>query len=311
MSIKLMVLALAALPAVILAWQGHMGALGITDSALRAEAQKAVRYFSQDDPIPWFGPKTRDAAKALSEQDRAAAVREILGTVKAIVMSKPFMDAHAEYVKKEFKGVDHGIKVLSPEEKHKAMMAGGEAAIDDATKQMAVQMAQMVKQMPDMMLKPMFEEDMKSWERESKSNNAKSRAKGQKLYAGAKAIEGLVATDVEKFKNGYMVLKSIDMGGPDNLAAIQGGANQQQMEMEQENWNKHSLKGILRGRLSRIAKEAGTVDFAAQTVQQGNTRKFVNPVYERKSAAWKAMYRAGKAPTMAVAEFANAWLKEL
>lgn len=311
MKIKFVAMALAGLPAAVLAWQGHLGVLGITESALRAEAEKAVRYYSQNDSIPWFGAKTRDAAKAMSEQDRAAAVKEILAAVKAIVMSKPFMDAHAEYVKKEHKGVDHGIKVLSPEEKHKAMMAGGEAAMDELTRQTAVQMAQMVKQMPDMALKPMFEEDMKSWERESKSGSAKSRAKGQRLYAGAKAIEGLIATDLEKFKNGYMVLKSIDMGGPDNLAAIQGGANQQQMEEEQSNWNKYSLKAVLKGRLSRIVKEASTVDFAAQTVQQGRTVKFVNPAYERKSPTWKAMYRAGKAPTAALAEFANAWLKEL
>lgn len=311
MKIKFIALALAGLPAAVLAWQGHLGVLGITESALRAEAEKAVRYYSQNDSIPWFGAKTRDAAKAMSEQDRAAAVKEILAAVKAIVMSKPFMDAHAEYVKKEHKGVDHGIKVLSPEEKHKAMMAGGEAAMDELTRQTAVQMAQMVKQMPDMVLKPMFEEDMKNWERESKSSNAKSRAKGQKLYAGAKAIEGLIATDLEKFKNGYMVLKSIDMGGPDNLAAIQGGANQQQMEEEQSNWNKYNLKAVLKGRLSRIVKEASTVDFAAQTVQQGRTVKFVNPAYERKSSTWKAMYRAGKAPTAALAEFATAWLKEL
>jgi hypothetical protein len=53
------------------------------------------------------------------------------------------------------------------------------------------------------------------------------------------------------------------------------------------------------------------VDFAAQTVQQGNRVKFVNPAYERKGYLWKAMYRAGKAPTGAMAEFARAWLKEL
>jgi hypothetical protein len=308
---KIKMIALLCVPAVMMGWQGYMGSLGITQGALEKEAEKAVRYYSQVDAVPWFGAKTRDAAKALSEQNRAAAVREILGAVKAIVMSKPFMDAHAEFVKKEHSGVDHGIKVLTPEEKYKAMMAGGDAAIDEATKQMAMQMAQMLMNLPAAQLAPMFESDMGDWERQSKSTNAQTRAKGQKLYAGAKAIQGLAASEPVKFQQGYAVLKSIDMGGPDNLAAIQGGANQQQMEQEQSNWNKFNLKLVMKARLSRIVKEAATVDFAAQTVQQGNAVKFVNPAYERRSSTWKAMFRAGKAPTAAMSEFANAWLKEL
>jgi len=153
--------------------------------------------------------------------------------------------------------------------------------------------------------------DLSGWERQSKSRNAKAQAKGQKLYTRAKALQPLIASDPEKFKKGYVVLKSIDMGGPDNEAELVAGGNKAQQEQEQTNWDKYNLRAVLKPKLSAIVAEASTVDFAAQTVRQGDKLKFVNPAYERKSDVWKAMYRAGKAPTATALEFARAWLKEL
>lgn len=304
-------LAAAFVPAAVMAWQGYMTGLGITQAALKAEAEKSLRFYSENVTMPWFGPQTRAAAKALSEQNRAAAVREILGAVKGIVMSPAFMEAHAAHIKQSNKAVDHGIKVLSPEERHKQMMAGGEAAIDDATKQAAAQMAQMLMQIPAAQLAPMFESDLGDWERQTKSRNAETAAKGKKLYARAKALQPLITSDPKAFQKGYALLKSLEMGGPDDAGSIEASGNRMQQEQEQANWNKYNLKAVLRMKLNAVVKEASTVDFAAQTVQQGNRLKFVNPAYEQKSSLWKSMYRAGKAPTGAMAEFARAWLKEL
>ncbi len=300
------------LPATLMAWQGLMGGLGIKLSDLHAQAERATRgYAEMRLTVPFFSQQTRQAAKALSEQQRAAAVREIGAALKGLVMSKTFMDAHAAYIMKERKAVDHGIKVLSPEEKFKAMSAGGDAAIDDAMKQAAAQMAQMLLTLPAAQLVPMFESDISDWERQSKSRSVKTQAKGQKLYTRAKAIQPLIASDPEKFKKGYVVLKSIDMGGPDNEAALLAGGNKAQQEQEQTNFDKYNLRAVLKPKLSALVEEASSVDFAAQTVRQGDKLKFVNPAYERKSDVWKALYRAGKAPTAAVVEFARAWLKEL
>ena len=303
--------ALAVVPAALMAWQGYMGTLGITQSALQSQAERSLRNYGTDVTLPYLGTKTMQAAKGLSEQDRAAAVKEIAAAVKGIVMSKPFMDAHAAYIQKNNKAVDHGIKVQSQEEKMKAMMAGGEAAINDAEKQMAIQMAQILMQLPAAQLKPLFDSDLSDWERKSKSANAKSRAEGTKLYTRAKAIEPLLASDPEKFKKDYVALKSFSMGGPDNAAELQAGGNKQQQEEEQNNWNKYNLKSVLKAKLAAVVNEAASVDFAAQTAPQGGKLKFTNPAYERKSSVWKAMYRAGKAPTAALSEFCKAWMKEL
>ena len=217
------------------------------------------------------------------------------------------MDAHAAYIKQSLKAVDHGIKIQSPEEKQKAMMAGGEAAIDEATKQAATQMAQMLLQIPAAQLAPLFESDLSDWERQAKSRNAKTAAKGQNLYSKAKALQPLIASNPEQFKKGYVVLKSIDMGGAGDLAALESGGNRIQQEQEQENWNKHNLRTVLKAKLNGFLAVATTVDFAAQTAQQGRVVKFVNPAYQSKSDVWKACYRAGRAPTTAAIEFARVW----
>ncbi|HNY40357.1 MAG TPA: hypothetical protein PKJ41_08175 [Bryobacteraceae bacterium] len=311
MKLKLTLACFACLSTLLMAWQGFMGSLGIKQSDLQAQAERAVRNYGSEVTIPWFGTQTRNAAKALSEQNRAAAVREIGATVKALMMSKPFMDAHAAYIKQQFKAVDHGVKVQSPEEKYKAMTAGGDAAIDEATKQAAAQMAQMLMQIPAAQLAPMFESDLSGWERQMKSRNAKTAAKAQQMYARAKALQPLVASDPEKFKKGYAVLKSVDMGGPDSLADLESSGNRAQQEQEQANFDKHNLRAVLKVKLNNFVALASTVDFAAQTVQQGKTVKFVNPAYQSKTDVWKACYRAGRAPTAAAIEFARAWLKEL
>lgn len=84
-----------------------------------------------------------------------------------------------------------------------------------------------------------------------------------------------------------------------------------QKDNEQLMWDEHNLRGGLKRVLTQIVAEAPTVDFAAQTVQKGSVKVFVNPSYEKKSITWKAMYRAGKGPTAAGLEIAKAWLKEL
>jgi len=308
---KMMLACIACLSTALMGWQGFMESLGIKHSDLQAQAERAVRNYGSEVTMPWFSVQTRNAAKSLSEQNRAGAVREIGATVKALMMSKPFMDAHAAYIGQSFKAVDHGIKVQSPEEKQKAMMAGGDAAVDEATKQAAAQMAQMLLQLPAAGLVPLFESDLSDWERQSKSTNAQTAANGRNLYSKAKVLQPLIASNPEQFKRGYVVLKSIDMGGAGDLASLESSGNRVRQEQEQENWNKHNLRAVLKVKLNGFIQIASTVDFAAQTVQQGRVVKFVNPAYQGKPDIWKACYRAGRAPTAAAIEFARGWAKEL
>ncbi len=69
--------------------------------------------------------------------------------------------------------------------------------------------------------------------------------------------------------------------------------------------------GILKKRLQEYLQLAASVDFAAKLTEPDKykIKKFVNPVYEKKSLKWKAIYRAGKEVNDVVSAFVKEWLK--
>lgn len=69
--------------------------------------------------------------------------------------------------------------------------------------------------------------------------------------------------------------------------------------------------GILKKRLQEYLQLAATVDFTAKLTEPDKykIKKFVNPVYEKKSLKWKAIYRAGKEANDVVTAFVKEWLK--
>jgi len=67
---------------------------------------------------------------------------------------------------------------------------------------------------------------------------------------------------------------------------------------------------IIKKRLEEYLQVAATLDFTAKLTGTGKKQTFVNPVYEKKSLKWKAIYRAGKEVNDVVAVFIKDWLKE-
>lgn len=70
-------------------------------------------------------------------------------------------------------------------------------------------------------------------------------------------------------------------------------------------------KGLLKTRLQQMLDITADVDYGAELKDAYNKKFFVNPLYERKPAAWKLAFRAGKATTDAVRAEATKWLSEL
>ncbi len=66
---------------------------------------------------------------------------------------------------------------------------------------------------------------------------------------------------------------------------------------------------IIKKRLQEYIQLAATVDFNAKLAGSGKKQTFVNPVYEKKSLKWKAIYRAGKEVNDVVTAFVKEWLK--
>ncbi|HYE55885.1 MAG TPA: hypothetical protein VD996_13625 [Chitinophagaceae bacterium] len=71
------------------------------------------------------------------------------------------------------------------------------------------------------------------------------------------------------------------------------------------------IKIFIKQRLQEFLEISADVDYEAKTVLRGDLKKFVNPAYERKPAAWKYCYRAGKETVDAARAFAKQWLQEL
>ena len=67
---------------------------------------------------------------------------------------------------------------------------------------------------------------------------------------------------------------------------------------------------LIKARLQEYLQVMATVDFNAKLTGTGKKQTFVNPVYEKKSLKWKAIYRAGKEVNEAITIFVKEWLKE-
>jgi hypothetical protein len=304
---------LACLPLTAFAWQGGMAAIGVTETGLQSKLERATRQKGDGLTLSLLGPKELAAAMALSEPQQAALMKELALAAKAIVMSPAFQSAHEAYIAKEYKAVNHGLKVKTLEQAaQQANSKDGAAELDLKMKrEMAAVYVQFAMQAKIEDLKMMFDESVKDWTKEANKPKGSDKAKYAKLVAKAQAIKDLSVSDPDKFRRGYAVLRSAENDGLDTEEALFGAQASGEKDNEQLMWDQHNLRGALKRVLAQAVAEAPTVDFAAQTVQKGSTRVFVNPAYEKKSLTWKAMYRAGKGPTAAGLEVARAWLKEL
>jgi hypothetical protein len=66
---------------------------------------------------------------------------------------------------------------------------------------------------------------------------------------------------------------------------------------------------MIKARLQEYLQTAATVDFTAKLTGTGKKQTFINPVYEKKSLKWKAIYRAGKEVNDVVLAFVKEWMK--
>jgi hypothetical protein len=304
---------LMCLPLAVLASQGGMAVIGITQAGVQSQIERATRNKEEGLTLPSLGAVQVVAAKALSEAQQVTLTRELAAVARTIMMSAAFQSAHDAYIAKTYEAVNHGIKVKSAEQMMQQI--GSKAGNDDFELKMKRDMAaiyvQMAMESKIADLKMLFDASLTEWTETANKAKGSDRAKYATLVTKAQAIKDLSASDPDKFRRGYAVLRSAEADGLDTEAALFGAQAVSKNENEQLMWDKHNLRGRLKRVLAQAVAEAPTVDYAAQTVQKNRTTEFVNPAYEKKTATWKAMYRAGKGPTTAGLEIAKAWLKEL
>lgn len=297
-----------------LAWQLDLSTLGLNPKELETRTRGGLRDVSPELPVPWLTPQAKQVAKGLSEADRAAAVQAIGAALKALVTSEAFQKAHNDGIKMSFKAVDHGLKVYSEEEMIQLAMKPkpGVDPAADMQRQLGAQAAIELRKSPISSLQMMFDDSLKTWTRKAQTASSPAvKAKAQKMMTRAQEIQPWITSKPEEFKKAFTVLFSMDNDGPGTEEELVALANRGQLEAEQRAYNTYNWKSVLKKKLENVVTAAATVDFAAQTVEAAGRKKFVNAAYEKKSALWKAMFRAGKAPTVAASEFAKTWIKEL
>jgi len=304
---------LVCLPLALAAWQDGMASIGITEAALQSQFERATRQKGDGLTLSILPPKALVAAKALSEPQQAALMKELASAAKTIMMSPAFQTAHDAFIAKEYKAVNHGIKVKTLEQvaQGATTQAGASEFELKMKREMAGVYVQLAMETKIEDLKMMFDESLKEWTKDAAKAKGSDKAKYTKLVTQGEAIKDLSVSNPEKFRRGYAVLRSAENDGLDTEEALFGAQAGSQKDNEQLMWDQHNLRGALKRVLTQVVAEAPTVDFAAQTVQKSGSRVFVNPAYEKKSLVWKAMFRAGKGPTAAGVEAARAWLKEL
>lgn len=294
-------------------WQSAIATLGLNDNVLKDTLLRVS--------APRVPAASLAAARLMTPDQRNAAVREICAAMKALAGTDVFQRAYAEFIKQEYDAVDHGLKQEAPS-------ATGEVDIEkmlqNAQFQTAVQMAMMFRDFPTEALQSAFEQNMQEWEEAIKNRDTdpEERASAQKKLAEAKALAPLLESDPEKFKKTYSLLKSAEIGGPSTEAGLIAAADamkgddrkraeDQRKRTEQSRWDQYNFRSFLKKRLTDLVAAAATVDFDAQTQKVNGRDVFVNPAYERQSGEWKLMYRAGRGPVTAAADFAKVWLREL
>jgi hypothetical protein len=285
--------------------------LAISELPVRQSVDHVLLGRSDDGErqLPYFPSAAVVAARALGESAQVALVDTVAAAVKSLVTSPAFRAEHNEYIKKEHQAVDHGIKGLVSMED--AVKKNDLKTIEAQQKNgMVVMGVDMVANYPGDALKGELTNELKRWRTYAANPNKSDRAKYQKMIGVAQTIESLPATD-EKFKRGYAVIKSIEHGGPDTEAAVYAIHARYYQEKEQTAYDRHNLTVQLRAQLTNFIATASKVNFTAPTVEKDGMTVFVNAADEKRSALWKACFRAGAAPTAAAVKFAKAWLAEL
>jgi hypothetical protein len=300
--------ALAVCTSTMVAWQGGLAAVGLKDANV-PEIAKSYFLSSDSGALPGLyslSGSMRTLWKSKGPAERAQENRDLAAYAKKYVSTPAFEKMYTEWIRTTYHAVDHGMKIDPQADAQKAIANGG---VQQMQSQMGSMIAQSMGQIPPQTLKMLFDQDLANW---------KDDADKAKIYAQAKQIEPLFKTNPEAWKKQYLLLKSASMGGPSTDAAmtaakaitakLQADAN---VRNEQQAYDQHKLKVELKKRLQDFATLARSMDYAAQVQTRDRFQYFVKPEYERKSSAWKMLFRLGKEPSLAAAAAAEQWLREL
>ncbi|GAB4031836.1 hypothetical protein [Spirosoma jeollabukense] len=285
-----------------------MTELGIEEPKLRQDVLlnlKEPRWF-------FFNPTNsmRQAVRQLPESARAATVRTLGKAVRAYVESSSFKQAWLqdlrtyypydetytdEYIAKK-KQTDQAEKSVA-QTQFSAQMAG---------------MDQAFSQMDPAMVKMAAQAQLSQEEQQLAALSGSERTTRAQHVA---SLKKMMALPPAEFKKQYLTsLKQhmqANMNKSDNEPELDKDRLVQERKQKAEFDAHADYRPLLKQRLQAFITLSESVDFEARLVPMGRKQEFANPVYQRKPAEWKFLYRLGKEPVAEARVFAKQWLAEL
>ena len=281
-----------------------MADLGIESGTLRQDVLLNLK-----EPT-WFffnsNATMRKLARRVPETSRAATVRALGKIVRTYVESATFrqdwlQDLRTYYPYDDTYSPENLAKQQQENEAGKAALNGQIANLDQAFTQLEPAMLQMA------IRSQLIEE-----ERQLTSLTGDERTVKSRYVADMKKMLTLPPTD---FKKQYLAYIKQQAHSEMARADESPKANQEriaQYRRQKAEFDAHAdFRPLLKKRLQDFITLSSSVDFDARLVSMGYKQEFANPVYQRKPAEWKFLYRLGKEPVMAANTFAQEWIASL
>ncbi|WP_420150833.1 hypothetical protein [Spirosoma sp.] len=251
----------------------------------------------------------RQVAHRIPEGSRATTVRALGKAVRAYVESSVFknewlQDLRATYPYDEAYTEEGIAKKKQENEAQKDVMKG----------QMSTQLAAMDQgfaHMDPAMLKMAAQSQIGQQEQELASLEGSERTIQAQRVASLKKMLALPAVE---FKKQYLAWLKQQMQATVNQSTTPELDRERLAEEHRKKaeFDAHAdFKPLLKKRLEDFIALSESVDFEARLVPMGRKQAFANPVYERKPAEWKFLYRLGKEPVAEAQVFARQWLADL
>ncbi|MCK8491150.1 hypothetical protein M0L20_04755 [Spirosoma sp. RP8] len=248
----------------------------------------------------------RSMARRLPESSRPATVRALGKTVRAYVESSVFRQEWLQDVKR-YHPYD---ETYSPENLAKKQQEdkAEQAAFDNQFASMDQAFTQLDPAMMQMAIRAQLAEE----ERQLTSLNAEERTERSRYIAAAKKMLSLPPAE---FKKQYVALLKQQARNNHKKPAADTQTDKESIARYREQkaeFDAYSdFKPLLRKRLQDFIDLSNSVDFDARLVPMGYKQEFANPLYQRKPAEWKFLYRLGKEPVTEARAFAQQWLTDI
>lgn len=245
-----------------------------------------------------------DLYKAMNEQAKVAAVKQVLGVAKSMVMTGTLLASRDNSIAQQYGGKDYGIKLPTMAEIEKMP----EAAQNTAQQRMwmASTVHDVYRQQYVDSLRSGVEGDLRGAKYEAQSMPTMKPDPKEKV----KLLEAALAVPVKNEAEFRRKVAEARLFAAD-ISPVDLDIEQLAKEGAQAVYDKYSPKRKIKAGLAQFIALSAKVNFAATTVAKGNRQVFTNPAMERAPGGVKFLYRLGKGPTDAAVAFAKAWLAEL